>query len=125
MCLSAEMSMALSYSSKSRASATMPSSRSCGAPRFGTRPRNGGIHQGFRIAFRTMRWRYQGWGGRRFSPGGTMLSSHVMTLRQSFTDWRLPKELDGVLLLEDRRNGSGSMATQELHAHDELELHFL
>ena len=48
-----------------------------------------------------------------------------MTLRQSFKDWHLPKELDGVLLLEDRRNGSGSMATQELHAHDELELHFL
>jgi AraC-like DNA-binding protein len=48
-----------------------------------------------------------------------------VTLRQSFKDWHLPKELDGVLLLEDRRNGSGSMATRELHAHDELELHFL
>jgi AraC-like DNA-binding protein len=48
-----------------------------------------------------------------------------MTLRQSFKDWRLPKELDGVLLLEDRRNGFGSIATQELHTHDELELHFV
>jgi hypothetical protein len=48
-----------------------------------------------------------------------------MVLRQSFKDWHLPKELDGVLLVEDRWNGAGVMATQELHAHDELELHFL
>lgn len=43
---------------------------------------------------------------------------------QSFARWRLPKELDGVVLLDDfqktRRFGG-----QERHFHDELELHFV
>jgi AraC-like DNA-binding protein len=46
-------------------------------------------------------------------------------MRQSFAEWRLPKDLEGVLLLEDRRDESGWLPTQELHCHDELELHFI
>jgi AraC-like DNA-binding protein len=46
-------------------------------------------------------------------------------MRQSFAEWRLPKDLEGVLLLEDRRAESGWLPTQELHCHEELELHFI
>lgn len=48
-----------------------------------------------------------------------------MTSRQSFEDWHLPRELDGVLLLEDRRDGTGWLPAQERHSHEELELHFV
>lgn len=46
-------------------------------------------------------------------------------LRQSLAEWRLPGELDGLLMLEDRRDDSGWLPSQELHCHDELELHFI
>ena len=44
---------------------------------------------------------------------------------QSFEHWRFPRELDGVLLLEDHARADGRLAAQERHFHDELELHFV
>jgi AraC-like DNA-binding protein len=45
--------------------------------------------------------------------------------RQSFAEWRLPRELDGLLLVEDHGEPGGRVGTQERHFHDELELHLV
>jgi AraC-like DNA-binding protein len=45
--------------------------------------------------------------------------------RQSFAAWRLPRALDGVLLLEDLRATGSRFLSQEPHFHEELELHFI
>jgi AraC-like DNA-binding protein len=43
--------------------------------------------------------------------------------RQSFSTWHLPREIEGVLLVEDHREPV--RRPQERHFHDELELHFV
>lgn len=45
--------------------------------------------------------------------------------RQSFAGWSLPRELDGVLLVEDHSEPGGRIGTQERHFHDELEVHLV
>jgi AraC-like DNA-binding protein len=45
--------------------------------------------------------------------------------RQSFAAWRLPRDLDGVVLFEDHADRGGRFSVQERHFHDELELHFV
>jgi len=45
--------------------------------------------------------------------------------RQSFSTWRLPRELDAVLLLDDHAESGSRFGSQERHFHDELELHFV
>jgi AraC-like DNA-binding protein len=45
--------------------------------------------------------------------------------RQSFAVWRLPRDLEGVLLLDDRGQSRARFESQERHFHDELELHFV
>jgi AraC-like DNA-binding protein len=44
---------------------------------------------------------------------------------QSFAGWRLPRELDALLLLEDRAAGGRRFTHQERHSHDEMEVHFV
>jgi AraC-like DNA-binding protein len=44
---------------------------------------------------------------------------------QSFAGWRLPRELDALLLREDRGVHARWSAAQERHFHDEIELHFV
>jgi AraC-like DNA-binding protein len=45
--------------------------------------------------------------------------------RQSFAGWHLPRELEGVLLVEDHGEPDGRTRPQERHRHDELELHLI
>lgn len=45
--------------------------------------------------------------------------------RQSFTSWKLPLALDGLLLLEDLSQRGNRFRSQEQHSHDELELHLI
>jgi AraC-like DNA-binding protein len=45
--------------------------------------------------------------------------------RQSFAEWRLPRELEGVLLVEDHSEPGCRVGTQERHFHDELEVHLV
>jgi AraC-like DNA-binding protein len=45
--------------------------------------------------------------------------------RQSFASWKLPKALDGLLLLEDLSGAGQRFRSQEQHSHDELELHLI
>jgi AraC-like DNA-binding protein len=45
--------------------------------------------------------------------------------RQSFASWKLPKALDGLLLLEDLTQKGNRFRSQEQHSHDELELHLI
>lgn len=45
--------------------------------------------------------------------------------RQSFAGWHLPRELEGVLLVEDHGEPEGRTRPQERHFHDELELHLI
>jgi len=53
-----------------------------------------------------------------------LLSFDVMQ-RQSFSGWQLPRDLSGVVLLEDLRAGLPRYTSSERHFHDELELHFI
>ena len=45
--------------------------------------------------------------------------------RQSFSSWKLPKTLDGLLLAEDLSQKGNRFRSQEQHSHDELELHLI
>ena len=45
--------------------------------------------------------------------------------RQSFSTWKLPLALDGLLLLEDLAQKGNRFRSQEQHSHDELELHLI
>jgi len=45
--------------------------------------------------------------------------------RQSFSSWKLPLALDGLLLLEDLTQKGNRFRSQEQHSHDELELHLI
>jgi AraC-like DNA-binding protein len=44
---------------------------------------------------------------------------------QSFSGWRLPRELDALLLREDRADHGRRFTHQERHSHDEMEVHFI
>jgi AraC-like DNA-binding protein len=44
---------------------------------------------------------------------------------QSFAGWRLPRELDALLLREDRGAEGKRFTHQERHSHDEMEVHFV
>lgn len=45
--------------------------------------------------------------------------------RQSFSSWKLPLALDGLLLLEDLTQKGERFRSHEQHSHDELELHLI
>lgn len=45
--------------------------------------------------------------------------------RQSFAQWHLPRDLEGVLLVEDHAQPGSRARTQERHFHDELEVHLI
>jgi AraC-like DNA-binding protein len=45
--------------------------------------------------------------------------------RLSFAKWRLPRDLEAVLLFEDHGESGRRFAAQGRHFHDELELHFV
>jgi AraC-like DNA-binding protein len=45
--------------------------------------------------------------------------------RQSFASWKLPRALDGLLLLEDLSLHGRRYWSQDRHSHDELELHLI
>jgi AraC-like DNA-binding protein len=45
--------------------------------------------------------------------------------RQSFLSWKLPRALDGLVLLEDLTQPGTRYRSQERHSHAELELHFI
>jgi len=49
----------------------------------------------------------------------------VIRGRQSFASWKLPRALDGLLLLEDMSQTGERFRAHEQHSHDELELHLI
>jgi AraC-like DNA-binding protein len=44
---------------------------------------------------------------------------------ESFARWQLPRQIDGVVLLEDFSETRGRMGLDQRHHHDELELHLV